>query len=227
MRLHPLHQWPTNVEEARCVQDRLRALVRLQDGSREYRYIAGVDCSAAFWSRHLWATIVVIDRFTFRIVDCAHAFGETSFPYIPGFLTFREGPLVIEAFSRLRIPPDLLVFDGQGIAHPRGLGLAAHMGVWFDVPSIGCAKSHFFGDFVDPGPNPGDYAPLESASQTIGAVLRTRRGANPIFVSPGHKISVESARIIIWSLCRGYRLPEPTRLAHLEANRARKESRDQ
>ncbi|HNV69740.1 MAG TPA: endonuclease V, partial [Candidatus Ozemobacteraceae bacterium] len=206
-----IHEWPDSLDKAREIQEQLRSRVCLTDDSRPIRFVAGIDCSAAFWSHDLWATIIVIDRNTGQLADRATAFGRAPFPYVPGFLTFREGPLVVEAFSRLTVVPDLLVFDGQGIAHPRGLGLAAHLGVWFDLPSIGCAKTHFFGDYAEPDPEPGDFSPLLDGERLIGAVLRTRRRARPVFISPGHRVSVDGARNLVWSFCAGYRLPEPTR----------------
>lgn len=218
----PLHPWPTEPQTARRLQEELAGRLCLRDPETPLRLIAGIDCSSNFWSHDLCAVIVIYDLQTREIIDQGHAFGRATFPYIPGFLTFREGPLVVEAFSGLTVQPDALMFDGQGIAHPRGLGLAAHMGLWFRLPSIGCAKSHFFGDYEEPGPEPGDFSPLSHAGRIIGSVLRTRKRARPLFISPGNHLSVDGARRLLMQTSQGYRLPEPTRLAHIEANRLRK-----
>jgi deoxyribonuclease V len=142
---------------------------------------------------------------------------ELPFPYIPGLLSFREAPLIIRLFARLRHQPDLLLVDGHGIAHPRRLGIAAHLGLWLDIPTVGCAKSRLYGTHAELKMESGSSEWLYDASEIIGAVLRTRRGSNPLYVSIGHNISLENALQWVLLCTRGYRLPEPTRLAHLAA----------
>jgi deoxyribonuclease V len=157
-----------------------------------------------------------------RLVESATAAGPPPFPYIPGYLSFREGPLLLAAFKRLRTRPDLCLFDGQGLAHPRRFGLACHMGVLLGLPSVGCAKSRLVGEYRDPGPERGDWSPLRLGGARVGAALRTRSGVKPIFVSPGHRIGVRAA--IRWVLaCSRFRIPEPIRRAEAIVNRLRHE----
>jgi len=143
--------------------------------------------------------------------------GKVDFPYIPGLLTFREAPLALAAFERLEIAPGLILFDGQGVAHPRRMGLASHLGLFLDTPAIGCAKSRLCGSHAILGSEVGSYAELVDGDEVIGAALRTKAGVKPVYVSIGHKISLESAIHWVMRCCCGYRLPEPTRLAHLAA----------
>ena len=143
--------------------------------------------------------------------------GTVEFPYVPGLLSFRELPLVLRAFEEMASAPDLVFVDGQGIAHPRRFGIAAHLGLLLDVPTIGCAKSWLIGDHEEPGMEAGSYTPLVDGGETIGAVVRTRSGVKPVYVSIGHKVSLEQAVQWVLACCRGYRLPEPTRMAHQAA----------
>jgi len=158
-----------------------------------------------------------------EVVEEATARGKSPFPYIPGLLSFREGPLLMKAFRKLERKPDLVLFDGHGLAHMRRFGIACHMGLLLGLPAIGCGKSRLVGEHGESGPRPGDWTPLRHEGRTVGAVLRTREGVKPIYVSPGHRIGLASA--IRWTLkCLGRtRLPEPTRQAHLLANRLRRE----
>jgi deoxyribonuclease V len=165
---------------------------------------------------------VVFSLDPFAVVEEAVAWGHVSFPYIPGLLSFREAPILLKAFKKLRHTPDIVIFDSQGIAHPRGLGLASHMGLLLDTPSIGCAKSRLVGTFKEPGTRAGARSPLKHEGKHIGTVLRTRDGVKPVFVSPGHKIDMRGAVRWVLKCCKGYRLPEPTRAAHHLSNKARK-----
>ena len=149
--------------------------------------------------------------------------GQASFPYIPSLLTFREAPILIKAFSKLRIKPDLILADGQGIAHPRSMGMAAHLGLLLDLPSIGCAKSRLYGAEAESPLDKGSAAPLIEEGRTLGMIVRTRTGVKPVYVSPGHKMDLATSVKIILSLCRGYRIPEPLRQAHILVNRLREE----
>ena len=170
----------------------------------------------------LYAAIVVLDAQTMKPVEVASAAQQPVFPYVPGLLTFREGPVVLQAYEKLKLAPDLLMFDGQGIAHPQGLGLASHLGVLLDKPSIGCAKSRLVGEFKEPKQKRGAMRTLSLHRKKVGVVLRTKDNTKPLFVSPGHRITVETAAKAVLEAGRGYRLPEPTRLAHYEAARARR-----
>jgi len=159
--------------------------------------------------------MVVLSYPDLDLMDEAFVRGRISFPYIPGLLSFREAPLLLQAFRGLRRLPDVILYDGQGIAHPRGFGLASHMGVLLDLPSVGCAKKKLVGDFGEVGLQAGSTTPLKMESKTIGAVIRTRSGVKPVFVSPGHRIDLESSIKLVLRTCRGFRLPEPLRRAHL------------
>ena len=218
------HPWTVPVQEAFRIQESLRSRLVLSDAHDEPRTVAGVDVSFSRGRNLLHAAIVVLDAGTLELIESVTATREPEFPYIPGLLTFREGPVVLEACERLSAEPDLLMFDGQGIAHPRGLGLAAHLGVLLDRPSIGCAKSRLIGEFKEPKQKRGAMRTLSVGRQKVGVVLRTKDNTKPLFVSPGHRVSVETAARRVLDAGAGYRLPEPTRLAHIEAGRAKTES---
>jgi deoxyribonuclease V len=216
------HPWAVSVREAFGIQEDLRKKLVLEDVSGDPRTVAGVDVSYSRSRDLLFAAIVVLDAETLDIIEIVSAALAPVFPYIPGLLTFREGPVVLEAYERLSTEPDLLMFDGQGIAHPRGLGLASHVGVLLDKPSIGCAKSRLVGEFKEPKQKRGSMRTLSFQSRKVGVVLRTRDNTKPLFVSPGHRITVETAARKVLDAGAGYRLPEPTRRAHHEAERAKR-----
>lgn len=208
-----MHTWDVSAHEAIEIQQRLRSRVQTTNGFNleQIHTIAGIDASYKGQGK---AAIVVFSFPALAVVDQAVATKSSVFPYVPGLLSFREGPVVIEAMKHLKAPPDLLMFDGQGYAHPRRVGLASHMGVFLDRPSIGCAKSRLVGRFAEPGPNPGDRSPLTDRGKVIGMVLRTKARTNPLFISIGHKIDLGTAVEVVMRCLRGYRLPEPTRAAH-------------
>jgi deoxyribonuclease V len=209
-----LHAWDVSPATARSLQRRLRHHVKVGRYVQDIRYIAGADVSAARFSPTVYAGVVVLDYATLEIVERKGVISRTDFPYIPGLLSFREAPALLQAFSQLDRTPEVLVFDGQGIAHPRGLGIASHMGLLLDAPSIGCAKSRLTGHYQAPPPERGAYTPLYGADQTpLGAVLRTKERTKPVFVSVGHKMELSQAIAILLHCARGYRIPEPTRLA--------------
>lgn len=160
------------------------------------------------------AAVVVLDYSTLQAVEQIVVETPISFPYVPGLLAFREAPAVLAALERLRSAPDLLMVDGQGLAHPRRFGLASHLGVLLDWPTIGCAKSVLMGHYDPPGNVPGSQAELREKGEVIGAAVRTRRGASPVIVSAGHRVDLTSAIRVVLDCARGYRLPEPARLAH-------------
>jgi deoxyribonuclease V len=220
-----MHPWMVSVQEALRIQRDLASRIRLEDEAGEPRTIAGIDVAFSREEDLLYAAIVVVDAATLAPVETVFAVQQPSFPYVPGLLSFREGPIVMEAYEKLSGKPDLLMFDGQGIAHPRGLGLASHLGVLLDKASIGCAKSRLVGDFKDPKQKRGSMRTLSYERRKVGVVLRTRDGTRPLFVSPGHRITIETAAARVLAAAVKFRLPEPTRLADVEAGRAKRERR--
>jgi len=159
-----------------------------------------------------------------EVIDMAMADGKIHFPYIPGLLSFREGPILIKTFQRLRIRPDVMIFDGQGIAHPRRMGLASHMGLWLDLPSIGCAKTPLLKEFINPELKKGSFEWICHEGKKVGAVLRTKEKVKPLFVSPGHRIDLSTSIRLILESCRGFRIPEPLRKAHQASRLLRREA---
>jgi len=199
------------------MQHRLSAQV-LRDGRTvRPRYIAGVDVSISRARGEATGAVVLLDYPGLRLVEAKVICGKAEFPYVPGLLSFREAPLLLRACQELEIIPDLFLVDGQGIAHPRRIGLASHLGLFLDVPTIGCAKSRLCGSHTTPGVEPGEYAELVDGDEVIGAVLRTKVGVKPVYVSIGHKIDLPTAIHWVLACCKGYRLPEPVRLAHQAA----------
>ena len=219
MEIKKFHSFDVSTQEAEEIQRRLREMIVLKSSRTRFPLVAGADVGfpgsrpgkRADVGR---AGVVVLDAKTLETVEESLVEVECRFPYVPGFLTFREGPAVLEAFQKLKHHPDLVVFDAQGIAHPRGLGLASHLGLFLDLPSIGCAKSRLVGEFADPGPNRGDSSILYFEGREVGRVLRTKPGVKPVFVSPGHRMDQETAVRVILELVTHFRLPEPTRRAH-------------
>ena len=212
--MKPLHDWNLTPEEAIQVQKDLRARLDLTwDGAFRVNTIGGVDLS---FPEELAHCAIVVLRFPeLTSLEAVTADVPLVFPYMPGLLAFREGPAVLAAWDKLSIKPDLLMFDGQGIAHPRGIGIASQMGLWLVRPSIGVAKSRLYGKHEPVGPNQGARAVLlDNRGSTIGTVLRTRERTNPLYVSPGHLIDVEHAVEFVLKSCTSFRLPEPTRWAH-------------
>jgi len=208
---------PLSTSQAIEIQNNLSARVLTDDAITDVTYVAGVDLSAMRTSKTATASVVLLNYPSLEIIDIQTASGHLEFPYIPGLLSFRELPLTLAACEKLSITPDLLIVDGQGIAHPRRFGLASHLGLVTDIPTIGCAKSRLCGSYTEPENEPGDYSNLVDKDEIIGAVLRTKHGVKPVYVSIGHKISLDTATGWIINCCRGYRLPQPTRLAHLAA----------
>ncbi len=218
-----IHPWAVSVQDAFQIQKELTRELLFEDDTDDPALIAGVDVAFSRARDLLYAAIVVLDAETMQPIEVASAAQQPVFPYVPGLLTFREGPVVLQAYEKLKLEPDLMMFDGQGIAHPRGLGLAAHMGVLLDKPSIGCAKSRLVGEFKEPKQKRGAMRTLSLHRKKVGVVLRTKDNTKPLFVSPGHRITVETAVKWVLEAGRGYRLPEPTRLAHHAAARAKRD----
>jgi deoxyribonuclease V len=206
------HRWDLSPEEAFSVQKELAARVERQPRLGPVGHVAGIDVSVRDdLSR---AAVVILDLDSLSPVDYATATQPVTMPYVPGLLAFREGPVVLDALDHLTTKPDLLIFDGQGLAHPRRLGIASHIGLLADMPSIGCAKSRLCGQHDEPGPEPENHAPLLDKGEIIGAVLRTKRNVKPVYVSIGHRVDLETSITYVLACCRGYRLPETTRWAH-------------
>ncbi len=212
MKTDPVDQLRArDVAEARELQERLRAKVRIEPLRRPPRTVAGLDVAfrgdVAVGAASLWSFPAL------EHLEDAVARAVPAFPYVPGYLTFREGPALVKALRGLRGKPDLLLFDGQGIAHPRGMGIAAHLGVLLKIPSIGCAKSRLVGRYKEPGMRKGQWSPLKIDGKTVGAVLRTRDGVRPLFVSPGHGIQLTDVIEIVLACVKKFRIPEPLRKA--------------
>jgi deoxyribonuclease V len=225
MRLCWLHDWPETSRAAVALQRQLAPAVEpIGELPRPLRCVAGVDVSYEKHGDHFFAAVVVLDWPGLQLIDQAHASARVAFPYVPGLLSFRELPVLLEAFRQLRTVPDVVLVDGQGIAHPRRLGLASHLGLWLQLPTIGCAKSRLCGEFTEPAAAKGSAAPLLLQGEVVGSVLRSRTRVKPLFVSPGHRIGVAAASELVLACCQRYRLPEPTRRAHLLTNALRRDS---
>ena len=218
-----MHDWPVTAAEAEAIQDLLRPLVvRSEPMARPARTAAGLDVAYRDRDGRLAAAVVVLDAATLEPVDQAVAVGHAAFEYAPGLFAFRELPTLVMALERLRVTPDLLVCDGQGLAHPRRFGLACHVGVLTGQPAIGVAKKRLIGTFDELalGSQRGAWTPLRDDDEVVGRALRTRAGARPVFVSVGHRIDLTAACQQVLDLCAGYRLPETTRLADQLARRS-------
>ncbi|MHC4165992.1 MAG: deoxyribonuclease V [Planctomycetota bacterium] len=209
-----LHKWNLSYARAREAQTSLAGKVQFTPLRTSPEVVAGIDCAFSEDGQRILAAVVVLRLPDFELLETAGAVRKVTFPYIPGLLSFREAPVCIAAVEKLRSRPDLFIIDGQGIAHPRRLGLAAHLGLFFDRPTVGCAKSRLTGDFEEPPSEKGAYTLLTAQSETIGAVVRTRTNVKPVFVSVGHKCVLTDAIGIVLACAVKYRLPEPTRLAH-------------
>jgi deoxyribonuclease V len=204
------------IEQWKTVQSSLRSRILIQPMPDPPRFVAGADAAFSADKQTVFAAAVVYDRIEQRIIEVAHARRAADVPYIPGFLTFREGPAVLDALRKLKHPFGVICFDGQGFAHPRRCGIAAHLSITLDVPGVGVAKSRLIGTYVEPAPTAGSSAPLMDKSEQIGLVLRTRDGVRPLFISIGHRIDLPSATRLVLACCTRYRLPEPTRQADIE-----------
>jgi len=222
--------------QASALQKRLAPKVRFTPLKKRPKLIAGLDCAFSRDGEKIIAVVVVLKAVGFELIETKSAVRKVVFPYIPGLLSFREGPVCIAAVEKLKSRPDLFIVDGQGIAHPRRLGLAAHLGLLLDKPTVGCAKSRLTGTFEEPGVEKGSYSFLKdkkrkmhkealelqvTENEIIGAVVRTRINVKPVFVSVGNKCLLDDAIKIILACAARYRLPEPTRLAHQTVSRLR------
>jgi deoxyribonuclease V len=214
MKFRTLHDWDVTPKQAIAIQTRLRDRVIRHDAFEPVRYLAGVDVGFEDQGRLSRAAVVILDYPSLEQVDQAIARVPTRFPYVPGLLSFREIPALLRAFKKISVIPDIILCDGQGIAHPRQFGIACHLGLILDTPAIGVGKSRLTGVHGKVPALKGRWCPLTRGGEIIGAVLRTRRGVKPVYVSTGHRISLESAIDIVMQCITRYRLPETTRLAH-------------
>ncbi len=211
----PLHEWNLSQEEAIALQRELMQRIVREDQLDEVRLVAGVDMAINENNGKARAAVVLLSFPDLEVIE-RHIYEEPiRMPYVPGLLSFREAPCVLGAFALLRQRPQLVMVDGAGIAHPRRLGIASHLGLWLDLPTIGCAKSLLTGRYAASalGEDAGSWVPLTDKGETIGAVVRTRTRVNPLFISLGHRISLATSIDYVLKCGRGYRLPEPTRLA--------------
>lgn len=209
----PLHDWNLEPEAAIALQRELAQRIVREDQLGEVQCVAGVDMALNEESGMARAAVVLLSYPDLEMLE-RHVYEEpVRMPYIPGLLSFREAPCVLGAFARLLQQPDLVMVDGQGIAHPRRLGIASHLGLWLDLPTIGCGKSILVGHHAHLSEEQGSWVPLVDKGETIGAVVRTRAHVKPMIISSGHRISLETSLRYVLACCSGYRLPEPTRQA--------------
>ncbi len=208
------HSWDVTPAEARALQERLRTRVERLDRLGAVRRVAGVDVGFENAGAVTLAAVVVLSFPGLEVIDQAIARRATRFPYVPGLLSFRECPAVLDALDQLHLMPDLMLCDGQGYAHPRRFGIACHLGVWTDIPTVGVAKSRLIGEHRPVPARKGRWVSLRDQDEQIGIVLRTRDNVKPLYVSTGHRIALATARKYVLACCTGYRLPETTRAAH-------------
>ena len=221
MKISPTNPWVKTVEEAKAIQQKLRSQVITEDQLETVKYVAGVDVGFEDNYRVTKAAVVVLSFPDLKLVEQATAKIPTTFPYIPGFLSFREIPALLQALEKITTKPDLILCDGQGFAHPRRFGLACHLGVLLNLPSIGVAKSLFIGEHEEVPLEKGNWQPLKHGEEIIGAVVRSRTNVKPLYVSIGHRISLPTAIDYVLKCTTKYRLPETTRLADkLASNRS-------
>lgn len=216
-----MDKWPTTIAEARRIQESLSGQVKLSPLRTPVKTVAGVD--AAFTSTMTVAAVALYDLETMACVEEGWHVAATRIPYVPGYLSFREGPAMIAAIAGLRRRPDLILVDGQGIAHPRRLGIASCLGVLLEMPAIGCAKSRLVGEYQEPPPEKGSWSGLYLEGEMVGGVLRSRDRVRPLFVSPGHLVTLAESLELVLRLCTCYRIPEPLRYADALSKRLKRE----
>ncbi len=221
-----LHEWGVTPREAVELQKSLRERVRIVPLAKPVETIAGADISFNKFSPVVYAGIVVLRLPSLEIIEEVGVVSETRFPYVPGLLSFRESPSILEVWSKLKTEPDAVMFDGQGLAHPRRVGIACHVGLLINRPTFGCAKSVLVGKFEEPGEERGSWSEMIDKGEVVGAALRTKTRTQPIYVSPGHLIDLKSAIRLTLDADGGYRQPEPTRRAHLLVNALRRGERE-
>jgi deoxyribonuclease V len=217
-----LHDWNLSPQQAVELQQRLREWVSITPLTAPVKTIAGADISFNKYSLLVYASIVVLELPNLNTIEEAGAVSEMTFPYVPGLLSFREVPALLKAWKQLTTEPDVVMLDGQGIAHPRRIGIASHFGLFIDRPTLGCAKSVLVGKYKEPLAQRGAWTPMLHQGETVGAALRTKTNVGTVFVSPGHRLDLSAAIDITLQCDGGYRIPEPTRRAHNLANTFRR-----
>ncbi|MBV8268736.1 MAG: endonuclease V [Planctomycetaceae bacterium] len=222
MEFRERHSWDVDPSQARALQEALAAEVVVSTPLGPWETVAAADVSFNKYSEWLYAAVVVLRARTLELIERVGVAGAARFPYVPGLLSFREAPPVLEAFRRLQTVPDVVMCDGQGIAHPRRIGLASHLGLWLERPTIGSAKSWLWGTYDEPGPNRGDRSPLVGRGEVVGSVVRTRSRVKPVFVSPGHLCDIEGAVAVVLATSVKYRVPVPIQMAHNFVNEIRR-----
>lgn len=220
------HRWDLSPTEAVALQRELASHLTLKPLEKEIRTIGAADISFNKFSDDIYAAIIVLDYDSMEIIERSTIKAKATFPYVPGLLSFREIPAYLQAWDQLVQKPDVMVMDGQGIAHPRRIGVGVHFGLLTGCPTMGCAKSVFVGKFDPPGPKKGDFSAMIHRDEVIGNALRTRDNVNPVYISPGHLMEMEDCRRIMLHCARGYRIPEPTRQADLLVNELRRADKD-
>lgn len=222
MKFRAPKRWPMSYRPAVAMQRKLRARVSLKSAVGRVRFVAGVDASYETRADLMYAGVVVMDLRDMSVVERKGAIRKARFPYVPGLLSFREAPAILAALKKLTVEPDCILVDGQGLAHPRRFGIACHLGVILDVPTIGCAKSILVGEHGPVGEARGSWAALRFKGRVVGRAVRTRDGVKPVYVSPGNKVSFARAMEIVLKCGGKYRLPAPARLAHQYVNEMRR-----
>jgi deoxyribonuclease V len=222
MTSNQLHSWNLTPTAAVALQKQLRAQVVLQPLPDDIELVAGADISYNKFSDVIYAGIVVLRLPALEVVTTSGVITTTKFPYVSGLLSFRETPPLLEAWEKLTVRPDVLMLDGQGIAHPRRFGIGSHVGLLLNLPTIGCAKTLLVGKYEEPLEQAGNWSPLVHKDEVIGAALRTKNRVNPVYISPGHLADLPTSIALALRCANGYRIPEPTRLAHLFVNALRR-----
>ena len=222
MKFTRLHQWTNDVQEAERLQDKYRSMVSFKAERTSFRLIGGVDVAYSKKDNNAFATVVVMKVPEMELIEKARAQSEVTFPFVPGLFFFREGPVILKAISRIKFAPDVFIFDGHGLDHPKAIGMASHMGLMLEMPTIGCAKKLLCGSVDELWNNVGDTAAIMSNGDIVGHAVRSRENVKPLYVSPGHKMDIETSTKTVIDLLRGYRLPEPLRLAHIMVNKQRR-----
>lgn len=222
MKFKHLHSWDLTPKEAVALQRELAAQVDARTPLTRCDIVAAADISYNRFSNVCYGAVVIMRVADSEILETRDAIREVPFPYIPGLLSFRETPVLLEAFAQVESEPDAILLDAHGYSHPRRAGLACHVGLWLDRPCLGCAKSVLVGTYREPSPRAGSQTALKDKGEVIGRVVRTRTGVKPVYVSVGHKIDLPSAVRVVLATCRGHRLPEPARQAHLRVNTLRR-----
>jgi deoxyribonuclease V len=216
------HSWNLTPKAAVALQRKLAPLVLRRDRFGKIKTIAGADLAFSEDKEEAIGAVLVFEFPSLKEIERVYVVAPVRFPYVPGLLSFREAPILLKAFEKLQHRPDMILIDGQGIAHPRRIGIASHLGLLLDRPTIGCAKSRLCGEYLEPNKKRGSFSPLLDHGEQVGAVLRTRDGVKPLFISTGHRVRLESAIRIVLECHSGFRLPKPTREADLWVSQLKK-----